>query len=220
MKKNLFVSFLIVSLFAFSSCDSKAYRAAKSDLSAFEKAVKNAQTPSDLGEAYSLYPGRGDYDLMKDNEKYTIEERASDAEELYDSKFEEFCVGTYLFDDNGNSFEITTNPDRTASIKMNGEVVSTQGSWRTGASSFLGIQISSLDDVMLVEFPEETYQEWHEYSGSEFFPGEGYYIESYRSYNIGVNILNNTMSYGHIDTYTVYKGHYGGEMRTWPCTRR
>lgn len=204
----LLMSVFCITLFA--SCGSEAYKECKKSYSEFEKRLKKATTEEEMVKATECYIGRGDLDLMTNDEQYKIKNWRAELADLWDEKIVSFCPGTYTYTSDGNNYKLVVDADDDAynghaSLYKNGSLLSNEGSWS------IYPPFEDWNYQILVEFPAEKYVSFYYYDGEP--------CESERYYDVVINVLHPECDLKPTQTHSAYKEHFG-YFGGWPCTKQ
>lgn len=193
-----------------ASCGSKAYKECKKSYSEFENKLKKATTGDEIFQATECYIGRGDLDLMTNNEQYKIKKWREELADLWDEKITKVCPGTYTYTSDGDNYKLVVDADDDAidghaSLYKNGTLLSNEGSW----SKFPFLE--DWDYQILVEFPGEEYV--------PYYYCEGMPCVDKRYYDVLINVLQPECDLKPTQTKSAYKEHFG-KFGGWPCTKQ
>ena len=122
-----------------TSCGSEAYKACKKDFAQFEKSLNAANSMEELSQAGMV---SSDFDMMSDNEKYKMKEKADELQELYYNKYNQFAAGAYTFSTKGDTYKIVLENcgaeykiGGNAILYKNGVQIGTGGGWQRAIDS-------------------------------------------------------------------------------------
>ena len=194
----------------FASCGSEAYKECKKGYSEFEKRLKKATTVYEMAQAMEFYIGRGDLDLMTNDEQFKIKKWRKELVELWDEKIVLLFPGTYTYTSDGDNYKLVVDADDDAiaghaTLYKNGTLLSNEGKWSKYPI------VEAWDYQIFVEFPAEEYVSFYRSSGEPSM--------SERYYDVLIDLLKSECDIEPHQGRSAYKEHFG-ELGGWPCTKQ